>query len=200
MFRRHRHLPGQRLREIIFRGGTRKTNFPKPSQRQRTQMPLYGSGACPPPPVLIPFPWTKRPMPTANSSPVRAPLVRSWSRFQAKTRPRPSAQISFSTLAKLRPITALRKSLQGLQPFGNQILSPIKNFRKCANLCKVCKDLEGIFQAAEIAPAGLEAGGVAVLNEFGQRAKGVFGPPGMLVVLDAVHFDAAVVLRAGLEE
>ena len=78
-----------------------------------------------------------------------------------------------------------------------------------ANLCKVCKDLEIkkiilkpslLLQTAEVAPAGLEFAVVAVLDEFGQEMLGVVFAGGVVVVLDAVYFDAAVVVRGGLEE
>ncbi len=54
-------------------------------------------------------------------------------------------------------------------------------------------------QSAEIAPAGLHFAGVAVLDELGQHLLRVFLPAGVLIVLDAVHFDALVVLRKSFE-
>jgi len=76
-------------------------------------------------------------------------------------------------------------SLKGLQQFGNQDL-----FSKNRLL----------LQPSEIAPAGLELAVVAVADEFGQRSKGVVLTGSVVVVLDAVHLDSAVVFRAGLEE
>ena len=54
--------------------------------------------------------------------------------------------------------------------------------------------------SAKVTPAGLHLAVVAVLDEFLQGLLGVFGPVGVLVVLDSVYFDSAVVLGAGTEE
>lgn len=49
--------------------------------------------------------------------------------------------------------------------------------------------------AAKITPAGLEFVVVGVLDQFLEGLLGVFGTVGVLVVLDAVNLDAAVVFR-----
>ena len=82
-------------------------------------------------------------------------------------------------------------------------------FQPFANLCKVCNNLEIrifflknrlLLQPPEIAPAGLELAVVAVADELSQELLGIIHAGGVVVVLDAVHLDATVVLRAGLEE
>ena len=55
-------------------------------------------------------------------------------------------------------------------------------------------------QPSIITPAGLKLAGVAVLDELGQEVLGVVLAGGVVVVLDAVYLDAAVVVWAGLEE
>ena len=56
-----------------------------------------------------------------------------------------------------------------------------------------------LLQPAEVAPAGLEAAGVAVADELGQRVLRVFRTASVLVVLDAVDFDSAIGRWEGLE-
>jgi len=55
-------------------------------------------------------------------------------------------------------------------------------------------------QAPEITPPGLHLAVVAVLDELLQGLLGVFGTVGVLIVLDPVYLDAAVVLWAGTIE
>ena len=57
-----------------------------------------------------------------------------------------------------------------------------------------------LFVPPKITPAGLHLAVVAILDEFLQGLAGVFGAVGVLVVLDSVYFDAAVVVGAGVVE